>query len=131
VVEAYEEFERFTETGLTGRNALHLASRSVTDIMPGGSLLRGAIDSTLGRMGFSGGTADGETAAGRRMVSLTGGGFEEAGSGYDRIQSGIAAVGDDVDREKDKTDRDILEVLKNIYEAISRRMGPGLTRPSE
>jgi hypothetical protein len=69
-------------------------------------------------------------ASDRRMVALTGGGFEESGSGFERIQNAIAGVGDDAART-DAERRALKESIDKLNETLRAMGGRRLDRPSE
>lgn len=84
-----------------------------------------------------------EDISGRRSVMLTGGGFEESGSGYERIQNAIASTGGDFDTSAATaaaapTAADVrahTEALKTSTEAMVSLRGAilrgGMPRPGE
>lgn len=65
-----------------------------------------------------------------RKVTPAGGGFEESGSGYERIQAAISSVGGDVFEAKERESRAILtNAIMELVAEIRRSRGGPLARP--
>lgn len=65
----------------------------------------------------------------RRFVTLAGGGFEETGSGYDRIQAAIGSVGGDVDATAPGWATALTDAVAKLAEEVRRASGGRLERP--
>jgi hypothetical protein len=86
-VEGYGEYQRFSETGFTGRNVANFALRAL-DVVPFGRDAREGFDATLGRLGASGGRRTGE----HRSELIADSGFESFDEAYRRVSSSTALV---------------------------------------
>ncbi len=116
-----------------GSRATRFAHRALRDTMiPFG----GSIDSYADRQLGTGTGAGGAGGDPRRQVQLAGGGFEEAGSGYDRIASAIATVDAEREGAAEAGTVEVVLGLKRIADlleaqraAAERGPAPPLARP--